>query len=211
MHGAEGVATILSVRSSVKGPGPNTTAAGRPRDSRRDALPAPAAGPSAADANPAYGHEFWVRIQREGHHAYETRVRQRVSTADLEWMQPGDVIACRLDPGDHDRVVLYVPSPEETTRTGIAKILSDGRRARATVLSATPVAADYTGHDDPVMRLDLELHAWDEPSPWRVRIVQPVPLSALELVDLGRHLEAAFFTVDRGESVAIDWTASRES
>ncbi|WP_369640148.1 hypothetical protein [Nocardia sp. JMUB6875] len=157
------------------------------------------------------GLEFWVRVQLEGRHAYETRVRQRVSVADQEWMQPGDIVCCRVDPGDHDRVVLYLPAPEETSRTNIAKILADGRRARATVLAATPVAADYTGRDDPVLRLDLELHAWDEPGPWRVRVVQPVPLSAMELVDLGRHLEVAFFTVDRGESVAVDWAASRES
>lgn len=154
------------------------------------------------------GHRFWVRILTEGQHPYETRVRQRVAEADLEFMQPGDVVGCRVDPGDRDRVVLYVPSAEEATRVSIAKILANGRRADATVLSATPVAADYTGRDDPVLRLDLELRAWDEPHPWWVRIVQPVPLSAIQLVDLGRHLEVAFFTVDRGESVAVDWAAS---
>ncbi|WP_280382452.1 hypothetical protein [Nocardia wallacei] len=156
------------------------------------------------------GHRFWVRVQAEGQHPYETRVRQRVSEADLELMQPGDVVGCRIDPGDRDRVVLYVPSSEEATRVSIAKILADGRRADATVLAATPVAADYSGRDDPVLRLDLELRAWDEPRPWWVRIVQPVPLSAIQLVDLGRHLEVAFFTVDRGESVAVDWEASSE-
>ncbi|MFI6870369.1 hypothetical protein [Nocardia sp. NPDC050406] len=155
------------------------------------------------------GHEFWVRVQLDGQHAYETRVRQRVSAADLEWMNPGDIIACRVDPGDRDRVVLYVPAPEEATRTNIRKILADGRRARATVLAAAPIAADYSGRDDPVLRLDLELRAWDEPAPWLVRIIQPVPLAAIELVDLGRHLEVAFFTVDHGESVAVDWAASR--
>ncbi|KZM69420.1 hypothetical protein AWN90_14490 [Nocardia terpenica] len=156
------------------------------------------------------GHRFWVRVQVEGGLPYETRVRQRVDAADLELMQPGDVVGCRVDPGDRDRVVLYVPGPEEATRVSMSKILNAGRRAQATVLAAAPVAADYSGHDDPVLRLDLELRAWDEPEPWRVRIVQPVPLSAIELVDLGRHLEIAFFTVDRGESVAVDWAASRE-
>lgn len=156
------------------------------------------------------GHEFWVRVQLDDHHPYETKVRQRVSATDLEWMNPGDIIACRVDPGDHDRVVLFVPAPDEASRTSIAKILADGRRARATVLAATPIAADYTGRNDPVLRLDLELHAWDEPHPWLVRIIQPVPLAAIELVDLGRHLDVAFFTVDHGESVAVDWAASRE-
>ncbi|WP_280362410.1 hypothetical protein [Nocardia wallacei] len=41
--------------------------------------------------------------------------------------------------------------------------------------------------------------------------MQPVPLPSIELVDLGRHLEVAFFTVDRGESVAVDWEASAET
>ncbi|WP_245721419.1 hypothetical protein [Nocardia crassostreae] len=184
MHGAEGTATILSVRAGTRS--------------------------SGTDAEPDPGCEYWVRIKLESQHPYETRVRQHVTAADAEWMRPGDEVACRVDPDDRDRVVLYVPPPGETARTNIAKILSDGRRARATVLAAAPLAADYTGRDDPILRLDLELQTWDEPSPWRVRTVQPVPLAALELVDLGRHLEVAFFTVDRGESVAVDWAASLE-
>ncbi|MFE3188927.1 hypothetical protein ACFXHA_07945 [Nocardia sp. NPDC059240] len=221
MHGTEGTATILSVRSSAKPPPaqPDSTPA---LDARADIrtraekrVDARAAAERRAESRELDavepGQQFWVRVQLEDRHAYETRVRQRVNAADREWMQPGDIVCCRVDPGDHDRVVLYLPAPEETSRTNIAKILADGRRARATVLAATPVAADYTGRDDPVLRLDLELRAWDEPTPWRVRVVQPVPLSAMELIDLGRHLEVAFFTVDRGESVAVDWAASREA
>ncbi|MFI6362569.1 hypothetical protein ACIBG0_07430 [Nocardia sp. NPDC050630] len=154
------------------------------------------------------GHIFWVRVQVEGALPYETRVRQRMRPDDLEWMRPGDVVGCRVDPGDRDRLVLYVPDIAETGRVSISKILADGRRADATVLAAAPVAADYAGRDDPVLRLDLELRAWDEAKPWRVRLIQPVPLAAIGLVDLGQHLEVAFFTVDRGESVAVDWLAS---
>ncbi|WP_024800698.1 hypothetical protein [Nocardia sp. BMG51109] len=156
------------------------------------------------------GYHFWVRVRAEGLPPYETRVRQWVGDADLELMRPGDVVGCRVDPGDHERMVLYAPGPAEATRVSIAKILADGRRADATVLTTTPVAADYSDRDNPLLRLDMELRAWDEPRPWRVRIVQPVPLTALQLVDLGRHLEVAFFTVDRGESVAVDWQASAE-
>ncbi|MFD0361556.1 hypothetical protein ACFQZZ_08875 [Nocardia sp. GCM10030253] len=154
------------------------------------------------------GHVFWIRVQIEGALPYETRVRQRMRSDDLEWMQPGDVVCCRVDPGDRDRLVLYVPDIAEAGRASISKILSDGRRADATVLAAAPVAADYGGRDDPVLRLDLELRAWDEPKPWRVRLIQPIPLAAISLVDLGQHLEVAFFTVDHGESVAVDWIAS---
>ncbi|MEV0295875.1 hypothetical protein [Nocardia sp. NPDC050710] len=154
------------------------------------------------------GHTFWIRVLIDDAPPYETRIVQRVGGEDLEWMQPGDVVCCRVDPGDRDRLVLYVPDAEEATGVSIAKILADGRRADATVLAAAPVAADYVGRDAPVLRLDLELRAWDEPKPWRVRLIQPVPLAALALVDLGQHLEVAFFTVDRGASVAIDWAAS---
>ncbi len=153
---------------------------------------------------------FWVRVQLAEQFPYESRVRQRVPEADLEWMRAGDVVSCRVDPRDRDRVVLYVPDLAESGRAGIAKILADGRRADATVLAAAPVAAGYSGRDDPVLRLDLELRAWDEARPWRVRLVQPVPLHAIGLVDLGRHLEVAFFEVDRGETVAVDWVASLE-
>ncbi|WP_378736929.1 hypothetical protein [Nocardia brasiliensis] len=183
LRGTLGSATVLGVRPSSKATEPDADGV-------------------------AAGHVFWVRVQVEGMPPYEARVRQRVSEANLEWMQPGDVVCCRIDPGDRDRLVLYVPDFAETGRASISKILSDGRRADATVLAATPVAADYSGHDDPVLRLDLELRAWDEPAPWHVRLVQPVPLAAIGLVDLGQHLEVAFFTVDHGESVAVDWPAS---
>ncbi|RMI29737.1 hypothetical protein EBN03_25015 [Nocardia stercoris] len=186
MRGQAGEATVLGVRPCAM------TTFVVPHDARRTES----------------GHRFWVRIQVPGHQPYETRVRQRVSDMDLELMRPGDIVGCRVDPGDRERLVLHVPNPDEATRVSIAKVLSDGRRASATVLAATPIAADYSGHDDPVLRLDLELKAWDEPQPWRVRIVQPVPLTAIELVDLGRRLEVAFFTVDRGASVAVDWAAS---
>lgn len=195
LRGLPGTATVLGVRPC-----------------RNSALPGPARGGGVRTTTGTRNrpYRFWVRVQLEGAAPYETRVRQRVSDADREGMQPGDVIGCRVDPGDRERLVLYVPGIREATRVSIAKILSSGRRADATVLAATPIAADYSGRDDPVLRLDLELRAWDEPQPWRVRIVQPVPLHAIELVDLGRHLEVAFFAVDRGESVAVDWEASAE-
>ncbi|GAB2654761.1 hypothetical protein ACWDYH_15635 [Nocardia goodfellowii] len=151
---------------------------------------------------------FTVQVRLDGVQPYETRVRQRVPVADLEGMQPGDVVCCRVDPGDPDRLVLYVPDSGDATSVSVAKILANGRRADATVLAAAPVAADYIGREDPVLRLDLELRAWDEPKPWHVRVLQPVPLSAIGLVDLGQHLEVAFFTVDHGETVAVDWAAS---
>ncbi|MEV0250440.1 hypothetical protein AB0H76_27860 [Nocardia sp. NPDC050712] len=151
---------------------------------------------------------FWVRVQTDGAQPYEARVRQRVQPAELDRMQPGDVVCCRVDPGDQDRLVLYVPALGDVAAVSISKILADGRRADATVLAAAPVAADYTGRQDPVLRLDLELRAWDEPKPWRVRLTQPVPLTAIGLIDLGQHLEVAFFTVDHGETVAVDWAAS---
>lgn len=154
------------------------------------------------------GCVFRVRIRIPGRQPYETRIRQKVRQADLDRMRPGDVIRCRVDPGDPERVVLYPPGVTVADHSGITKILADGRRAEATVLAAIPVAADYSGIGDPVLRLDLELQAWDEPMPWRVRLVQSVPLAAIDLLDLGRRLKVAFFTVDCGESVAVDWEAT---
>lgn len=150
---------------------------------------------------------FRVRIRIPGRQPYETRVRQKVRETDRNRMRPGDVVRCRVDPDEPDRVALYPPEAIGPIRADIAKILADGRRAEATVLAATPVAADYSGSDDPVLRLDLELRAWDEPTPWLVRLVQPVPLAAIDLLDLGKRLKIAFFTVDCGESVAVDWAA----
>ncbi|MGW5450411.1 hypothetical protein [Nocardia sp. NPDC003979] len=153
------------------------------------------------------GNRFSVRVQLPGELAYDVRVRQRVRSQDLEWMRPGDTIGCRVDPGDPDRVVLYLPEQATSGRRSTAKILANGRRAEATVLAVAPVATDYTAREDPVLRLDLELRAWDEPTPWRVRLIQPVPLTAVGQIELGTRLEAAFFTVDRGKSVALDFTS----
>ncbi len=196
MRGLAGTATILGARPCRMPPFAGPSVVMRDGENR------------IAGSRTEAGHRFWIRIHIDDHQPYETRIRQRIGETELAAMQPGDVVGCRVDPGDRDRVVLYAPGPQETTRVAIAKILANGRRADATVLAASPVAADYTGRDDPVLRLDLELRAWDEPHPWWVRIIQPVPLSAIELVDRGRHLEVAFFTVDRGESVAVDWAAS---
>ncbi|MGY0503090.1 hypothetical protein ACWZHB_31790 [Nocardia sp. FBN12] len=153
------------------------------------------------------GYRFSVRVKLPGELAYDARVRQRVRSQDLECMCPGDLVGCRVDPGDRERVALFVPETPVAGRRSAAKILANGRRAEATVLAVAPVAADYTGREDPVLRLDLELRAWDEPSPWRVRLIQPVPLAAVGQIELGTRLAAAFFTVDRGDSVAIDFAA----
>ncbi|MFI5715424.1 hypothetical protein [Nocardia sp. NPDC051750] len=151
------------------------------------------------------GYTFRVRVRLPGLAPYEAQVRQRVSGAELDRMRPGDLVCCRVDPDDRDRMVLYLPGDADPGRAALAKILADGRRATATVLAVTSVAADYCGCDDPVMRMDLELRTWDEPDPWRVRIVQSVPLSAIGQLDLGAKLQVAFFAVDGGDSVAVDW------
>ncbi|GAA5066146.1 hypothetical protein GCM10023318_54010 [Nocardia callitridis] len=157
-------------------------------------------------SEPGYVFRVWVRL--DGKPPYETRACQQVSDADLARMRPGENVRCRVDPRDEDRLVLYVPAFSEAARCGLEKILADGRRADAKVLSTAPVSAEHEGLDAPLVRLDLELTAWDEPTPWHTRVTQPVPLTAMALLDRGRRLEVAFFTVDQGESVAIDWQAS---
>lgn len=154
------------------------------------------------------GHLFTVRVRVPGELPYDLRVAQRTRPEELEHMLPGDTIGGRVDPGAPDRIALFVPEEAEPVRRAAAKILASGRRAEATILSAAPIAAAYPGRDDPVLRIDLELHAWDEPRPWRVRLIQPVPLAAVGSLSLGARLPAAFFTVDRGESVAVDWQAA---
>ncbi|MFD4430351.1 hypothetical protein [Nocardia sp. NPDC058497] len=169
-------------------------------------LPATATVMSVRSRRGEGGYRFSVRVHVPGELAYDARVRQRVRSQDLEWMQPGDTVGCRVDPGDRERVVLFVPEIPQSGRSAAAKILANGRRAEATVLAVAPIAADYTGRDDPVLRLDLELRAWDEPTPWRVRLIQPVPLAAVGQIELGARLDAAFLTVDRGSTVAIDFS-----
>ncbi|MGW4634894.1 hypothetical protein [Nocardia sp. NPDC004415] len=186
---------------------PGLLSEGARRELLMRGMPAQATVLSVRSRRGEGGYRFSVRVRVPGELAYDARVHQRVRSQDLEWMQPGDAVSCRVDPGDRDRVVLYIPEVPESGRSAAAKILANGRRAEATVLAVAPVAADYTGRDDPILRLDLELRAWDEPSPWRVRLIQPVPLAAVGYIELGTRLDAAFFTVDRGDSVALDFAS----
>ncbi|TCJ94214.1 hypothetical protein [Nocardia alba] len=199
--------TLLDRCAWAFGRRPRKLSEGAARELLIRGLPAMASVLSVWTRRGEGGYRFSVRVSVPGQLAYDARVRQRVRSQDLEWMQVGDVVGCRVDPGDRERVVLFVPAAPESGRKAAAKILADGRRAEATVLAVAPIAADYTGREDPVLRLDLELRAIDEPSPWRVRLIQPVPLSAIGQIDLGTRLTAAFVTVDRGASVAIDFAS----
>ncbi|MGW6426788.1 hypothetical protein ACWF82_29305 [Nocardia sp. NPDC055053] len=199
--------TLLDRCAWVFGRRPGLLAESSRRELLIRGLPATATVMSVRSRRGEGGYRFSVRVQVPGELAYDARVRQRVRSQDLEWMQPGDAVGCRVDPGDRERVVLFVPEVPQSGRSAAAKILANGRRAEATVLAVAPIAADYTGRDDPVLRLDLELRAWDEPTPWRVRLIQPVPLAAVGQIELGARLDAAFLTVDRGSTVAIDFSA----
>ncbi|MEV0683900.1 hypothetical protein AB0I35_08550 [Nocardia sp. NPDC050378] len=193
----------------VFGRRPGLLSEGARRELLLRGLPASATVLSVWSRRGEGGYRFSVRVQLPDELPYDVRVRQRIRSQDLEWMRPGDTIGCRVDPGDPDRVVLYLPEQTKSTPGSTAKILANGRRAEATVLAVAPVATDYTAREDPVLRLDLELRAWDEPTPWRVRLIQPVPLTAVGQIELGTQLKAAFFTVDRGASVAVDFTSLR--
>ncbi|MFC4377249.1 hypothetical protein ACFO5K_24520 [Nocardia halotolerans] len=201
--------TLLDRCAWAFGRRPGLLSEGARRELLIRGFPATATILSARTRRGEVGYRFSVRVQRPGELAYDARVRQRIRSQDVEWMQPGDVVGCRVDPGNPDRVALFLPETAQPGHKATAKILATGRRAEAIVLAVAPIAADYTGHEDPVLRLDLEMRAPDEPTPWRVRLIQPVPLAAVGHIELGTHLEAAYLTLDRGTSVALDFTALR--
>jgi hypothetical protein len=154
------------------------------------------------------GDEFGILIQlddRRGWEPYAAKVRDRFTDSERARMRPGDLVECRVDPGDRDRILLRPPEPTvDPGKLSGAGLLTDGRRASATVLAATATGR-HTPDGSPILRLDLELTARDEPAPWRVRTEQPVPMTAVPMMELGRRLTVAFFSVDDGESVTVDW------
>lgn len=168
--------------------------------------------PAQATVTRVRGEILTLWIDPPSGDGYETRLVRSNAGGDGDaveaMLQAGDELDCRIDPGDPRRVALRPLLPlEDSQAPAVTKILADGRRARATVLAAAPVDASSR---EPVLRLDLEMLAWDEPAPWRVRVVAAVPLAAVPLAALGQKLVVAFFAVDKGESVAIDWAVSAE-
>lgn len=153
------------------------------------------------------GDEFGISVQLDGE-PYPAKIRDTFTDAERARMQPGDIVECRVDPGDLDRILLCAPQrifDPGTMSRGTAP--TDGRRAEATVLAATATGR-HTPDGSPILRLDLELTARDEPVPWRVRTEQSVPMTAVPMMELGGRLAVAFFSVDDGESVTIDWRAA---
>lgn len=155
------------------------------------------------------GGRFTVEVRVASAEPYRTEVRDTFTEMERELMLPGDVLECRVDPGDRRRLILRPPRVSvDQSQLSQAKILADGRRGQATVLASTATGRNAPKNGWPILRFDLELTAWDEREPWRVRVKQPVPMSAVPMMALGQQLVVAFFSVDDGESVAVDWAAS---
>jgi hypothetical protein len=154
---------------------------------------------------PVYVVEVTVSDDAGGEHRYRTRLRDASGAYRRARIQPGDTVDCRVDPGDHRRVLLRAPDQPPRSRSLRRKVFRPDRRRADAVLLAVTATGEVSDWGEPVVRLDLELTARGEPTPWRVRVCTPAPLSAVAALDIGGVLPVRYDRVDDGDSVVVDW------
>jgi hypothetical protein len=168
--------------------------------------------PDKSMISPDYGGDgrYTLRVELPGRDPYEVKTFQDVTGWDWKRLTPGTIVEVRVDPDDHERLVLCPPETGEPVGRVMdsSEILAEGRRATATIQASEPFGKTAPGTDDPIYVLRLELRADSEGQAWSVQIGQRVPRGAEEMVAAGRELVAAYLEVDEGDSVAIDWPAS---
>jgi hypothetical protein len=150
---------------------------------------------------------FRVRVELEGREPYEVTIWQSFAAWEVELMQPGAVVECRVDPADSKRLVLLAPLSERRFASA-AELIAAGRAARATVKGAEKTDMAAPGSSDPVYMLTLELRADEVPEPWSVTFPQRVPPEAVGLLAPGGELQVAYTAVGDPDAVAVDWAAS---
>jgi hypothetical protein len=150
---------------------------------------------------------FRVRVELEGREPYEATIWQSFAAWEVERMQPGAVVECRVDRGNPKKLVLLAPLAEQRFESA-ADLIAAGKPALATVVAAERSDMVAPGSSDPVYMLTLELRADELPEPWTVRYPQRVPPEALGLLTPGGELRVAYTAPNDDNAVAVDWAAS---
>jgi hypothetical protein len=153
---------------------------------------------------------FRVRVEAPGIEPFETKVWQSFAKSEWERLQARALVACRIDPSDHTRVLLLAPERDEQTLKveTAAELLATGTPAVARVLESRDFGVAAPGSGDPMYELRLEVRSDSEPAPWAVHYVQRVPPGAVGLVAVGSELRVAYRAVGDDGAVAVDWPAT---
>jgi hypothetical protein len=154
---------------------------------------------------------FQARVEIPGADPYEVTVTQSFSGGyESEGLREGALVECRVDPKNHERVLLLAPEAGKRKVIGVdsSDILATGRRAAATIELANKLDVTAPGSGDPMYELVMEMRSDAEPEPWAIRIGQRVPAGAEDLVKKDGELTVAYIEVDDGHSAAVDWPAS---
>jgi hypothetical protein len=155
--------------------------------------------------------DFVVRVMMDGQQPYDVNITQRVQEVSLpQLMQPGVVVALRVDPADHSRVAIdfstqppEVTLPESTGDHSAAHVLATGKPITV-VLVADQQLGMKSAKGDPVHALTLTV-ATGVDTPYQVQVGNAVPASALPLVYPGSKLHARL-GAEPGE-IVVDWAA----
>jgi hypothetical protein len=157
--------------------------------------------------------EWVIEVRLDNVQPYNALVRQSVQLAWLPQFVPGQtLVAVRVDPADHSRVVLdfasQVPTVTRAAQPGaltMADVLASGEPARAVVTASQPLRSRNEA--------GLELYALvltilqEGHAPRQVTVGNPVPAACVPLLYPGSNMPARAMP-GQPQAVAIDWDAA---
>jgi hypothetical protein len=164
---------------------------------------------------------FQVRVELPDRPPYEASMTQSYSFGyEAEALSEGAMVECRVDPGNHKRILLIAPEPnhpidqevralEAPQRVSAAATVTAGKPAVGLVKSAGPSDIPApAGSDGQIWQITMQLRSELERKPWEVTIYQRVPTGAEPLLSPGSELKVGYARRKSDRDVAIDWPGS---
>jgi hypothetical protein len=165
------------------------------------------------DSDPSNVCVFTVEVALDNFPRYTATCRQPVRATILpQLMMPGATVAVRVDPGDRSEIALSlgerppivtVASSGDRNAGSAARILEFGVPCKA-VIAETHALGLRNPRGDDMYAFMLTVIAQGRP-PYRVRVGNPVPMSAVALLYPGNTVPAKRMPDGDDHEVAIDW------
>ncbi len=156
---------------------------------------------------------FTVQVALDNVPPYEAKCKQRVSQWEIPQLQPGMVVAVRVNPDDHSEIAIdwqtappAVALAAQPGQETAADILAKGSPARAVIVQSQPLGMKSpSGLDLYGFQLTMMV---DGAAPYQIEVGNPVTPGGVPLIFPGSNLPAKYMANGSPESVAIDWDAA---
>lgn len=153
---------------------------------------------------------FTVQVMIDNIPPYEATCKQRVSQWEIPQLQPGMVVAVRVNPDDHSEIAIDWDAAPPTVAIAAqpgqetsADILAKGSPARAVIVQYQPLGMKSPSGLD-LYGFQLTIMA-DGTAPYQIEVGNPVTPGGVPLIFPGSNLPAKYMPNGGPESVAIDW------